>query len=280
MIILDGKKLSQKDTIFLKEKVNQFKIKPVFTIVQVGNLFSSNKYIKTKMDKALEIGVVSRLIKIPESISEKDLISIIEEESKISHGLIVQLPLPLQFDQSKILNSVPITKDIDGLSEKNSKNLYSGKSCIQPATARGIIDLIKEYNFTIKDKKVYVIGESNLVGKPIKELFKQAGAIVKSFNINTGIKGSEEADILIVAAGHPNLVKPENVKNNSIVIDVGINSIGENDKMIVTGDVDFSNVKTKVKAISPVPGGVGPMTVISLFKNLIEIFEKYLLDDN
>lgn len=271
MIILNGTKAAQEEGQVLKEKIKSFDKKPIFSIVQVGNLFSSNKYIGNKINKAQELGIIARLIKVPNSIEQNELISLIKKEAKISNGLIVQLPLPEKLDKDIILNAVPLDKDIDGLSNENSKLLYSGKKCIKPATARGIIDLIKKYEFDIENKNVGIIGESNLVGKPLKELFKREGAkSIVSYNIKTGIKGSENADILVVAAGSSNLVKKENVKNNSIVIDVGINSIGEKDKIQITGDVDFENVKNKVIAISPVPGGVGPMTVISLFKNLIE----------
>lgn len=271
MIILNGTKAAQEEGQVLKEKIKSFDKKPIFSIVQVGNLFSSNKYIGNKINKAQELGIIARLIKVPNSIEQNELISLIKKEAKISNGLIVQLPLPEKLDKDIILNAVPLDKDIDGLSNENSKLLYSGKKCIKPATARGIIDLIKKYEFDIENKNIGIIGESNLVGKPLKELFKREGAkSIVSYNIKTGIKGSENADILVVAAGSSNLVKKENVKNNSIVIDVGINSIGEKDKIQITGDVDFENVKNKVIAISPVPGGVGPMTVISLFKNLIE----------
>lgn len=271
MIILNGTKAAQEEGQVLKEKIKSFDKKPIFSIVQVGNLFSSNKYIGNKINKAQELGIIARLIKVPNSIEQNELISLIKKEAKISNGLIVQLPLPEKLDKDIILNAVPLDKDIDGLSNENSKLLYSGKKCIKPATARGIIDLIKKYEFDIENKNVGIIGESNLVGKPLKELFKREGAkSIVSYNIKTGIKGSENADILVVAAGSSNLVRKENVKNNSIVIDVGINSIGEKDKIQITGDVDFENVKNKVMAISPVPGGVGPMTVISLFKNLIE----------
>lgn len=271
MIILNGTKAAQEEGQVLKEKIKSFDKKPIFSIVQVGNLFSSNKYIGNKINKAQELGIIARLIKVPNSIEQNELISLIKKEAKISNGLIVQLPLPEKLDKDIILNAVPLDKDIDGLSNENSNLLYSGKKCIKPATARGIIDLIKKYEFDIENKNVGIIGESNLVGKPLKELFKREGAkSIVSYNIKTGIKGSENADILVVAAGSSNLVKKENVKSNSIVIDVGINSIGEKDKIQITGDVDFENVKNKVMAISPVPGGVGPMTVISLFKNLIE----------
>ncbi|MGL5643680.1 MAG: bifunctional 5,10-methylenetetrahydrofolate dehydrogenase/5,10-methenyltetrahydrofolate cyclohydrolase, partial [Metamycoplasmataceae bacterium] len=180
-------------------------------------------------------------------------------------------------DKQTVLDAVDFHKDIDGLSQKNHDLLYQNQKCIVPATAKAIISLLNAYNIEVKGKQIGVVGESNLVGKPTKELLIKMGAIVTSFNIDTGIKNSEQADILIVAAGSPNLIKAENIKQNAVIIDVGVSRVDESNK--VYGDVDFDSVKNKASAISPVIGGVGPLTVVSLLENLVEIYTKNLFKE-
>ena len=275
MLILDGKKIAKTKLDFLKKKIEKFDTKPKLTIIQVGDVFESNKYIGIKLKKATEIGVEANNIKLNELISQEKLIKIIEEECKKTDGLIIQLPLPNHLEKQFILNAVHFKKDIDGLSEINHNFLYQNKECIFPATAKAIVSLLNAYNITIKNKKISIIGESNLVGKPTKELLIRMGGNVKSFNLETGIKGSEFADILIVAAGSPNLVKSDNVKDGAIIVDVGISKSEFSNK--ICGDVDLESVKNKIAAISPTIGGVGPLTVVSLLENLIEVYEKSLL---
>ncbi|MBN3535057.1 bifunctional 5,10-methylenetetrahydrofolate dehydrogenase/5,10-methenyltetrahydrofolate cyclohydrolase [Mycoplasma procyoni] len=270
-ILIDGKKVSA----FIFEKLKTFfeslDKKALFKIIQVGDNPASNKYIANKLKKASELSIESKHIKLNQNITQSELENIVKQESKECDGIIVQLPLPEHIDSQKVLDCVILEKDLDGLSQKNQQAFYLNQDAFAPATALGVIELLKFYNVPIKDKKAYVIGESNLVGKPTKFLLKQQGAITKSFNKHTGIKGSEEADILVVAAGHKHLVKPENIKQGAVVIDVGINTLS-NAK--ITGDVDFEAVKHKASAISPVPGGVGPMTIISLFLNLKKAIEQ------
>ncbi|UVD81592.1 bifunctional 5,10-methylenetetrahydrofolate dehydrogenase/5,10-methenyltetrahydrofolate cyclohydrolase [Mycoplasma iguanae] len=270
-LLLDGRIAASKITEQLKSQVAKWQKKPYFAIIQVGDIFASNKYIANKVKKAQEIGIESEVIRFSETISEKDLILEIKKISQRVDSMIVQLPLPDHIDKQNALNAVPADKDADGLSKINYELFYSNKKAVTPATPKGIMLLLEHYNIEIINKKAYVIGESNLVGKPTKELLSKKGAFTKSFNIDTGIAGSEEADILIVAAGVSGLVKAENIKQNAIIVDVGINSLGNNK---ITGDVDFESVQNKVSAISPVPGGVGPMTVIALMTNIVELFEE------
>lgn len=263
MKILNGKIISDKITNELKDKVRLMEHKPKLAIVQVGDEIASNKYIKFKLLKAKNIGIKGIHKKFDINISQKDLINEIYELSKNVDGLIIQLPLPNKMNKQEVLDAIPREKDVDGLTTKNS--------IITPATPRGIMTLLLEYNISVKGKEVAVVGQSNLVGKPTANLCVEAGAsIVNRFDKETGIKGTETADILIVAAGEHNLIKKENIKNGVVIIDVGINTLS-NDK--ITGDVDRESVGEIPSAMSPVFGGVGPMTVISLFQNLIDIFK-------
>lgn len=247
-------------------RTNNYQIR--FTIVQVGDEEASNKYIRNKMAFGSRIGISCKLIKLDASITQDALEQIIREEQEQCDGIILQLPLPQGIDKQKALDVIDFKKDVDGLTSKNSVNFYSNQPAIVPATALGIQMLLNFFKIEVKDKKVYVIGESNLVGKPIAKLMRDSQAIVRTFNIDTGIQGSEEADILIIAAGSAKLVKAENVKKGAIIIDVGINTLSNKE---IVGDLDVESVKDKISAYSPVPGGVGLMTVTALFMNLIKV---------
>jgi methylenetetrahydrofolate dehydrogenase (NADP+)/methenyltetrahydrofolate cyclohydrolase len=275
MLILNGKILAEQKLTILKNKISAMTIKPKMSIIQIGNVFESNKYIAIKIKQANQIGVETKHIQLDELIKSEDLISLIKKESQETDGLIIQLPLPEHLDKQLILDAVDIKKDIDGLSQANHNLLYQNQDCIFPATAKAIISLLSFYDISIKDKNICVIGESNLVGKPTKELLKRMGGIVNSFNLTTGIDGSEKADILIVAAGSPHLVKADNIKVGAVIIDVGVSKVGSSNK--IYGDVDFESIKNKASAISPTIGGVGPLTVVSLLENLIEIYSISLL---
>ncbi len=266
MIILDGKKIANEETSILKKQVSNLENKLKLGIIQVGDNNESNKYIKNKINKANEIGIISNNIKLSPKISENELIQKVKEIQNEYDGIIVQLPLPDHINSQKVLDAINLDKDVDGLSTNNMNNFYSNKKPYYcPATARAIHLLLTHYDIDL-NKKIMVIGESNLVGKPIKKILAKYANYIESRNKKTGIKGSNDFDILIVAAGSPNLIKEKDVKENSVIIDVGINII--NNKIV--GDVDFESVKNKVKAISPVPGGIGPLTVICLLKNLVE----------
>ncbi len=264
---LNGRKLATKKTIELKALVASFEKAPKMVIVQVGDDVASNKYINFKLKKAWEIGIDAEALKIEETISQEHLEHIIEQKLFEADGMIVQLPLPDHIDKTDILNLIPFEKDIDGLAK--------GNNIITPATPRGIMDLMSEYNVELKGKQVAVVGKSSLVGRPVADLCEKEGAIVSRYSQRTGIDGTENADVLIVAAGQPKLIKANNIKQDAIIIDVGINEIADANSMKkIVGDVDRDDIGSKAKAISPVPGGVGPMTVISLMANLIDIYKK------
>ncbi|MGL6125338.1 MAG: bifunctional 5,10-methylenetetrahydrofolate dehydrogenase/5,10-methenyltetrahydrofolate cyclohydrolase [Metamycoplasmataceae bacterium] len=274
MIILDSKKIVKEKIEILRSKITLLETKPRMTIIQVGDIFESNKYINIKMKVAKNIGIICRHVKLSEQVKQNELIDLVKKECQKTNGLIIQLPLPNHIDKQAILDSIDFKKDIDGLSQINNNLLYQNKECIIPATAKAIMYLLSAYNIEIKNKKIGVIGESNLVGRPAKELLIRKGAIVTSFNIETGIENSNKSDILIVAAGSPHLIKAQNIKENAVIIDVGVSKLNGSNK--IYGDVDFESIKSKASAISPTIGGIGPLTVVSLLENLVELHTKNL----
>ncbi len=266
--ILDGKKVAASLAKELQQRVHMLKQKPLLIIIQVGDNPASNKYVANKLKKAAEIGIKSELVKIGENVGESALKKLVWKKAKRSTGVIVQLPIPEHINKQAVLDVIPFEKDVDGLA--------SGNSLITPATPRGIINLLKAYNIEIKNKRVAVVGQSTLVGKPVARLCELEGAsFVDRFTKESGIQGTEKADILIVAAGESNLIKKQNIKAGVVIIDVGINTIADKKAMSkIVGDVDRQSVGELPSAISPVPGGVGPMTVISLMQNIVEAAEK------
>lgn len=247
----------------LIKKVQALSFIPTLAIIQVGDRPDSTAFIGAKKSFAKKIGVSEKHIQLPESISEKELISKIRECNKDTsiHALIVQLPLPDHIRRDEVINSIDPAKDADGLT-RNTK--------VMPATARGIRELLKYYQIGLAGKKVTIIGRSALVGMPVATMCRSEGAIVTVCHRGTADLAKEirSADVLIVAAGSAGLVRKEYVKEGQIIIDVGINALL--DKRLV-GDVDFEEVKHLVRAITPVPGGVGPMTVTALFENVLDL---------
>ena len=267
MKILDGKKVAEIESLKLKNIVSSLPKKPSLAIIQVGNLEESNKYINNKIKKANELGITTQHIKFDENIKENEIINYINQINPKYDGIIVQLPLPSNLNKKRILDSIDTSKDVDWCNSINLSKFYNDDNPLFiPATARAIKILLDFYEIDIKNKKILVIGESDLVGKPTKKLLSYFSSHVDSTNKKIGISHANDYDVLIVAAGSPKLIKKNNVKNQAIIIDVGL-TIQDN-KMY--GDVDFEDVKDIVQAISPVPGGVGPLTVICLMKNLVE----------
>ncbi|TNK91884.1 bifunctional 5,10-methylene-tetrahydrofolate dehydrogenase/5,10-methylene-tetrahydrofolate cyclohydrolase [Mycoplasmopsis pullorum] len=275
MQILWGKELAAAELEKLKKEIEDLKLPRSIrlAIVQVGDNPASNKYIAQKIKKAEYLGVEVKLYKYKESITQDQLLKKMDNINDYSDGVIVQLPLPKHIPSQVIMDAIPYEKDIDGLSNRNEFTLYNSSKTddkfFVPATARAVLELMDHYKIDVKDKRVAVIGRSYLVGKPVAHIIKRKGANVATYDENTGIKGVENADILIVAAGEAKLVRSKNVKEGAIVIDVGTN-LDDNLPDVISGDVDFEDVKDKVSAITPVPGGVGPMTVACLLKNLVD----------
>ena len=269
--IIDGKKVSLKLKEELKEKVSKLKVKPKLVVISVGDNPASKVYVRQKEKCANYVGFEYNHLHY-EKIKDEDLIKEIEKLNKDNSvsGMIVQLPLPKGMDEKRIVNSIDPDKDVDGLSYINAGRLLNNEPCLASCTPAGIMELLKAYNIDPCGKNVVVIGRSILVGKPMVNLMVNANATVtlchsKTVDIE---KVTKKADILVVAIGKPNFVKRNMVKRGSIVIDVGINRV--DDKLI--GDVDYNDVYDKVKLITPVPGGVGPMTVIMLMNNVYQAY--------
>ncbi|MEK7463675.1 MAG: bifunctional 5,10-methylenetetrahydrofolate dehydrogenase/5,10-methenyltetrahydrofolate cyclohydrolase [Patescibacteria group bacterium] len=262
MILLDGKTARAHYSSLLEKRIKELSFVPCLVILQVGNRTDSDSYIKAKKLFAQKIGVKEIHVNFDEKIGQEELIEVIKKynEDKSVHGIIVQLPLPPQINSETVLNLIDPKKDIDGLN-CDTKFL--------PATARGIKELIEFYKISLTGKKVTVLGRSKLVGEPVAKMCQEEGAIVtvchsKTENIPEKCRN---ADVLIVAIGEPNFIGKECIKVGQVVIDVGITR--HSDGKLV-GDVDFNEVKDTVQMITPVPGGVGQMTVLALFENLID----------
>ncbi len=261
MQLLDGKIARAHYTAILKEKIAQLSIVPCLLIIQVGDRSDSTSFIKSKKKFATEIGTKEIHINLDEKIRQNELIEIIKKynNDKTVQGIIVQLPLPMHLNVDNIINNIDSGKDVDGLT-KNTK--------FTPATARGISELFDFYSIDPQGKKVTILGKSKLVGIPIAEMCMARGAIVTVCHSQTENiqEKTKDADIVIVAIGRANHIDLKYINKGQIVIDVGINRVGDK----IVGDVDFDSVKDIVSMITPVPGGVGQMTVLSLFENLVD----------
>ncbi|MHA1695640.1 MAG: bifunctional methylenetetrahydrofolate dehydrogenase/methenyltetrahydrofolate cyclohydrolase FolD [Candidatus Helarchaeota archaeon] len=279
-MLLDGKLIAEKIRKRLKEEIYELKNKtnktPALATIIVGENPASQIYVRIKHNACNEVGINSIIIGLPENISENELIKNIEllnMDSSI-HGILLQLPLPNHLDSNKFFDKIDPAKDVDGFNPKNSGNLLIGNETFVPCTCKGILTILKEYNIELKGKNVVIINHSNIVGKPLALLLLNRDATVSichEFTQNITYY-TKNADILIIGIGNARFIKKEMIKENAVIIDVGINRI-ENK---IIGDVDFEDVKNKVYAITPVPGGVGPMTVASLLENTIYAFKKTL----
>ena len=278
MILIDGKKEAAKLREELKQEVlglkDKFKKVPGLTVVLIGDMAPSQIYVRNKERSAKEVGLKSEVIKYPESIEEKIVLEKIEELNKDDtvSGILVQLPLPKHIDKQKIIEAILPSKDVDGLHPMNVGNLSSGYQGSIPCTPLGCYLLIKNVEPNLTGKKAVMIGRSNLNGKAMAQLLLQEDSTVTITHSKTKNLKAEclAADIIVAAVGITELVKGDWVKKDAIVIDVGIN---KTDKGIV-GDVAFDEVSKVAKALTPVPGGVGPMTIACLLKNTIECFKR------
>ena len=277
MMIIDGKKEAKllreeikKEILKIKKSKNKV---PGLTVILIGNYTPSQIYVKNKEKNSKEVGMNSDVIKYSDDVSEKEILNKIKELNKDQNvsGILVQLPLPKQIDKEKIINSIHPSKDVDGFNPVNVGNLSSGYKGLVPCTPMGCLMLIKKVEKNLSGKHAVIIGRSNLNGKPMAQLLLKENCTVTIVHSKTKNLQQEclKADILVAAVGVPNLVKKDWVKKDAIVIDVGINKL--NDKIV--GDVEFDQVKDIAKAITPVPGGVGPMTIACLLKNTLECFK-------
>ena len=279
-MIIDGKKQAEIIRNEIKEEISDIKKKsgktPSLTVILIGDFAPSLIYVKNKEKSAREVGINSEIIRYPKNVSEKDILEKIEELNKNDEisGILVQLPLPSQISKEKIINAINPSKDVDGFNPINVGNLSSGYDSIVPCTPLGCLLLIKKIESNLAGKHAVIIGRSNLNGKPMAQLLLKENCTVTIVHSKTKDLQNEclKADILVAAVGVPNLIKKDWVKKNAIVIDVGINKVGEK----IVGDVNFNELKDNVKAITPVPGGVGPMTIACLLKNTLTCFKARL----
>lgn len=274
-IIIDGKGVADKITEQLKQKISQLQDKPHLAVIQIGNNAASTLYVNLKKKKAGEIGIKSTVISLDENIAEKELICKIEELNNDNsvHAVLVQLPLPKHINENNIIKAIAPNKDVDGFTAQNTGDLFNGiKPKAYPCTPKGVLKLLKEYNIEIQGKHAVVVGRSNIVGKPLAIMLLNEHATVTICHSKTKNlpEITKQADILISAVGKKVIFK-DMVKKDAVVIDVGIFK-DENNK--TTGDVDFENVKEIAAYITPVPKGVGPMTIACLMENTIELYEQ------
>jgi len=287
--IIDGKQIAEKIREEVKAETAALKAKgvtPGLVTILVGENPASISYVTAKQQAAKELGFYSVQDNQPATISQQDLLALVDKYNKDPkiHGILVQLPLPKHIDEAKVLNAIDPDKDVDGFHPVNVGRLMIGEAKFLPCTPAGIQQLLIRSGAKIEGAEVVVVGRSNIVGKPIANILlqKQAGANATVTVCHTRTKNIGEhtrrADILIVAAGYPNAVTADMVKEGAVVIDVGVNRVGEKPstktpgKMvaILRGDVDFDAIKEKAGAITPVPGGVGPMTITMLMHNTLK----------
>ncbi|NPA11303.1 MAG: bifunctional methylenetetrahydrofolate dehydrogenase/methenyltetrahydrofolate cyclohydrolase FolD [Epsilonproteobacteria bacterium] len=270
MTILDGKKLSNKIKNQLKQEIKELGFTPKLAVILVGDDPASQTYVGMKKKACEEVGIESVVYKFDKKVSEIELLAQIDDINNDSsiNGLLIQLPLPKHIDTAKILEKVEPIKDVDGFHPYNMGKLVEGLDTFAPCTPLGVMELFKEYGIDLVGKDVCVVGASNIVGKPMWALLVNAWATVDICHIETrDLKAhTSRADIVIVGVGKPNLITADMVKDGVIVVDIGINKV---DGKIV-GDVDFENVSKKASYITPVPGGVGPMTIAMLLKNTLK----------
>ena len=275
---LDGKALSAKIKEQIKQKVEREYLEkgkkpPCLACVIVGENPASKIYVSSKEKACKAVGFKSIVVEMPENSSEQEVVKTIKRlnEDRGVSAILLQLPLPKGLDERKIINHISPEKDADGLTDVSLGRLFSATHIIAPCTAMGIMEILKEYNIQIEGTSAAVIGRSLLVGKSVANLLEQQNATVTLCHSRTkNLKEiTQKADILVVAIGKPNYVTADMVKNGAVVIDVGINRLETG----IVGDVDFEDVSEKCSYITPVPGGVGPMTIAMLLKNTLTLHE-------
>ncbi len=270
------KKSKIKEAIDIDKKV--YGTQPCLAFVLVGDHDASKTYVKNKTKACVEVGIISDVIPMLAASTTEEIISKVKElaDNPNIHGIIVQLPLPEHIDTEKVLNAISPEKDVDGLTSTNEAKLYSGDYDIVPCTPKGILEILKSQGIKIEGKHCVIIGRSNIVGKPVASLMLAENATVTVCHSHTKNLAdiTRMADILIVAVGKANFVTADMIKDGAVVIDVGIN---HNTEGKLVGDVDFESVSEKAAYITPVPGGVGVMTVTSLLENTLELYKRQMV---
>ncbi|HIF52004.1 MAG TPA: bifunctional methylenetetrahydrofolate dehydrogenase/methenyltetrahydrofolate cyclohydrolase FolD [Thiotrichaceae bacterium] len=276
--IIDGKKISEIVREEWKLRADKLKAKgvlPGLAVIIVGDNPASKLYVNNKIKACHEVGLHSEVHDLPEDTSEEMLLKLIEElnQAKQLHGILVQLPLPKHIDESKILETIKQDKDVDGFHLYNVGALMTGNTVFPPCTPFGVIRMLSYCDILVAGQNAVVVGRSNIVGKPMAMLLLQEDATVTICTSKTKdlISHTKQADILVVATGRPEMIKAEHVKKGAVVIDVGINRRDDGE---LVGDVDFDDVKKVASHITPVPGGVGPMTITMLVANTVMAAER------
>lgn len=279
MKTINGKKIASNLNEELKDKLQRLKTQnnviPTLVVILIGHDLASSVYVKNKQIKANEIGINSVVKKLDAKVTEKELLDIINQYNKDSEvdGILVQLPLPAHINSNKVIDAISYAKDVDGFNSKNIGLLAQGRPYVVPCTPLGCLKLLKT-EIELLETSVLVIGRSNIVGRPMAYLLTNYNATVtlahsKTKNLKELCKNSE---IIIAATGIPKMIKKDWVKEKAVIIDVGINQVlNKENKKVLVGDVDYADVFSKVKAITPVPGGVGPMTIHCLLENTFKL---------
>lgn len=275
--IIDGKSIAEEIRTSIKEQVSKMKeamnINPSLTVILVGDNPASQVYVRNKERACIEVGIDSNIIRMSEKTSEQELLDTIQKlnEDRSVHGILVQLPLPEQINEDKIIAAIDPNKDVDGFHPINRGKLFAGEKSLEPCTPMGIIRLLDHIGYEIEGKNAVIIGRSNIVGKPVALMLLKRNATVTIVHTRTkDIKSiTQTADILVVAVGRAKIVDSSYIKEGAVVIDVGINRLDGK----LCGDVDFDDVKDKAGYITPVPRGVGPMTIAMLLENTLTAAE-------
>ncbi len=277
--IIDGKKLAADIELSLKEKIDYLKnngIVPCIYVILIGDNPASVIYVRNKENAAKRCGILSKKIILPVDVSEDELLNKINElnDNPLVHGILVQLPVPPHIDENKIMETICVNKDVDGFHPFNEGKIFTGNSSFYPCTPFGIIKMLDYSNIELTGKNVIIVGQSIIVGKPLSIMLMNRYATVSVLNIYTGDirRWTKMADILISATGKAHLIDDSFVKDGAVIIDVGITKL--NGK--ICGDVNFDSVIEKVSKITPVPGGVGPVTVSVLMENTVNAAFKFL----
>src|SRR5690625_288896 len=272
--IIDGKKIAQHLREEMKHEIQQLNernIQPHLTVILIGNDPASHSYVNGKEKASKEVGISSKIIRLPKDTSEDQLLNEIDilNKDENTDGILVQLPLPKHIDEQKVIEAIHPSKDVDGFHPTNIGRMIVKKQSFLPCTPYGIIKILQYENIEIEGKHVVVIGRSNIVGKPMGQLLLNESATVTYCHSKTkDIKSfTKNADIIIVAVGKPNVIDESYIKEGAVIIDVGVNRV---DDSRLVGDVDYGSAKLKASYITPVPGGVGPMTITMLLKNTIK----------
>jgi methylenetetrahydrofolate dehydrogenase (NADP+)/methenyltetrahydrofolate cyclohydrolase len=289
--IISGTEIAKEIRVEIKQEIAELTKKhdltPGLATVLVGDDPASKVYVGQKDKSCNNLGIYSKMIHLPGDTSEEDLLKLVDELNNDSniHGMLVQLPLPKHINETRVLYAIDPNKDVDGFHPVNVGKMVIGEKCFLPCTPHGVLELLSRSEIKTEGAEVVIVGRSNIVGKPVLNLMLQkrpsGNATVTLCHTRTKDISfhTKRADILIVATGHPKTVTGDMVREGVVVIDVGVNRIGETPegKAILVGDVEFDSVKEKAAAITPVPGGVGPMTIVMLMKNTVEAARNKLI---